>query len=90
LIYAPGKLPAALPLKITKEKTMKERTKDLNDTIRRTREAEKEAGTLARRARADLDRLEEAEDRMVARVLGATRSHPKAAADASRPEGLVD
>jgi hypothetical protein len=69
---------------------MKERTKDLDDTIKRTKKAEKKARTLVKRTKADLDRLEEAEDRLVTRVLGQGRDHPKEPPDASQPEDLVD
>ncbi len=69
---------------------MDRRTNDLDETIKRTKDAEKELDDLVKQSKGDLERLDEAEDQVVTPVLGETRDRPKEPPDASRPEDLID
>lgn len=69
---------------------MNERTKDLDDTIQRTQDAEQEMEASVKNAEEGEERLEEAEDHIVTEVLGQTRDHHKEPSGAIKPEGLVD
>lgn len=89
LVYAPTGLRSAQGANFIGEKAMADRTTDLDETIKRTEEAEKELASLIKRTKGDLERLVGA-DHIVTGMLGETRDHPKEPPDSSQPEELVD